>query len=383
MKKNILFLIEADLTSGASKCGFELIKKLAQDSDYTPIVVTQHKYDFNDACTEIGVENYHFHFARICSLGMGWLGWLIAFFMRPFLNLFAFIRLKRKIDLKNISIIHSNGSSIDFGAYLYKKTGITHLWFVRDFFLFGGNWRPLVRNISQYMENNASKIITVSEALRKYLLSHGCNPNKVKTIYDGIDYPICETKTHDDCTNKDILRIACVGQITKDKGQETLIDAIALIPRDLHKHFLFDFYGDFIGNNKKVIQGKIERYKISDIINFKGYSKKIHNELQMHDIGVQPSHSEGFSRVTAEYMFAGLCIIAANEGAIPELIENQENGFLYEDYNAKKLSDILMYCYNNQCKIKNLAKKAHDKAVNNFTLEHNHKNIANLYNEFC
>ena len=106
--KTFLYLIEADLTSGASICGFELVKRL-KGSGFRPIVITQHKNDFNDACNQLGIENYHFHYARICSLGMGFIGWLIAYFTHPFLNFFALKYLEKKINLRSLTVEANDG----------------------------------------------------------------------------------------------------------------------------------------------------------------------------------------------------------------------------------------------------------------------------------
>ena len=373
-----LYLIEADLTSGATRCALELVKRL-KNTDFRPIVVTQHKNDFNDVCNQLGIENYHFHYARICSLGMGFIGWLIAFFTHTFLNFLALKYLEKKIDFKNISFIHSNGSSIDFGAYLHKKKNITHIWHVRDFFLFDGTWRPLVKNFPLYLEKNSTKVVTVSKSLEEHLVKNGCSPQKVRTIYDGIDINSEQKRTARLSSTKELLHVACVGQICRSKGQETLVDAIIQMTETERSHFVFDFYGELKPDVKDVILDKIIKHKLGKIVVFKGYSKNILHDLNNYDIGVQPSHSEGFSRVTAEYMAAGLCVIAAKEGAIPELIQHNENGLLYEDFNSTELKDQLNFCFQNQEKMHALAKNAQAKFFNNYDIEINVRKILELY----
>lgn len=379
--KSFLYLIEADLTSGASLCAAELVKRL-KDTDFKPIVVTQHKNDFNDFCDKIGVENYHFHYARICSLGMGKLGWLIAFFLRPFFNFITFKRLKQKINLNAVSFVHSNGASIDFGAYLHKKIGIPHLWHIRDFFLFDKKWPPLVKDLPCYMSKNATKIITVSKALEKYLTNNGCPQNKVQTIYDGVAVPFKSSRRSCSETKKDVINVVCVGQICQPKGQMVLIDAILKMTEDERTHFKVVFFGDIKPDVKKELAVKMNESKLDQCVEFKGYSKNILSNLTNYDIGVQPSHSEGFSRVTAEYMATGLCILAADEGAIPELIQHKENGLLYEDFNSNDLKEKLLYCYNNQESMCLFGIKAQTKFFDNYELSINLKKLLELYNHY-
>ena len=376
--KSFLYLIEGGLTSGACMCAIELINRL-KDTNFRPIIITQHKNDFNDYCDTNGIENYHLHYARICSLSQNRTGWLIAFFMRPILNFIAFKRLSKKIDLKKICFVHSNGGSIDFGAYLYKKKGITHFWHVRDFFLFNNTLPPLIRNLALYMEQNATSIITVSNALRNVLIEAGCSPNKVQTIYDGIENNL-EPKKELKFERRKKLHVACVGQICKLKGQETLVEAINLMTSTERSYFHFDFFGEIIPEFKDIFLSKIKKYDIEKDIQLKGFSNYILQNLDDYDIGVQPSHSEGFSRVTAEYMAAGLCVIAAAEGAIPELIQHNHNGLLYEDYNAAELKELLIYCYHNQTKMHALAEKAQKDFFNKYDIRINFDKIINLYN---
>lgn len=376
--KRFLYLIGFDLTGGSTICALELIKKL-QQTDFKPIVVTLYKNDFNDFCSKNDIENYSWHFGRICSMSKGLLGRSIAFFMRPILNFIALKYLKQKICFNNISFIHSNDTCIDFGAYLQKKIGIPHFWHVRDFLLFDKKWPPLVNDLPRYMSKNSTKIITVSKALENYLISNGCTQNKVQTIYDGVAVPFKPSEHFISEIKKDVLHVTCVGQICQLKGQITLVDAISKMTEDERSHFKFVFIGEIKRDVKEELAKKIKKFKLEPYIEFKGYSKNILFDLTNYDVGVQPSHSEGFSRVTAEYMASGLCVIAAEEGAIPELIQHNENGLLYEDFNSTELKDQLNYCFQNQERMLTLAKNAQTKFFNNYDIETNVRKILELY----
>ena len=376
--KKILYLIGFDLRGGSTICALELIKNL-QQTDFNPTVVTLYKNDFNVFCTKNNIENYSCHYGRICSMSKGFFGRSIAFFMRPILNYVAFKHLKQKINFSEICFVHSNDTCIDFGAYLHKKTGIPHFWHIRDFFLFDKKWPPLVKDLPSYMSKNSTKIITVSKALEKYLINNGCPQNKVQTIYDGIAVPFEVPKHSYSKAKKEILNVVCVGQICQLKGQMTLVDAVSKMTDDERLHFKFVFFGEINHDIKEDLAKKINESKLQQCIEFKGYSKDILSDLTDYDIGVQPSHSEGFSRVTAEYMATGLCVVAAEEGAIPELIQHNKNGLLYEDFNSDDLKEKLLYCYNNQEKMRSFGKTAQTKFFTYYEQSVNFKNIIELY----
>jgi glycosyltransferase involved in cell wall biosynthesis len=378
--KRVLYLIGFDLRGGSTICALELIKKI-QQTEFKPTVVTLYKNDFNDFCTKNNIENYSCHFGRICSMSKGFFGRSIAFFMRPILNYVAFKYLKQKINFSEINFVHSNDTCIDFGAYLHKKLGVLHFWHVRDFFLFDGKWPPLVKNLPCYMSKNATKIITVSKALENYLINNGCPQNKVQTIYDGVAVPFNGPKRFCSEIKKDVLNVACVGQLCRLKGQMTLVDAISKMTEDERRHFRIVFFGEIKHDIKEELAKKMKELELKQSIEFKGFSKNILSDLTGFDVGVQPSHSEGFSRVTAEYMAAGLCVIAAEEGAIPELIQHNENGLLYEDYNSQELKKHLLFCYQNQSQMYALAKKAQQKFFSHYDIEINFSHILEQYNQ--
>jgi len=377
----ILFIIEATLKTGAGKCAIELIQRVHNCSEFTPIVVTQFSNDINILCSKIGIENYSTNYARTCSLDMKRLGRLFFFLVRPFLNRFALNKLKKKIDFSQICLIHSNAISIDFGAYLHKKTHIPHIWHVRDFLIFEKKWHSIIWNLPLYAEKNSSKIITVSKSLKNYLIQQGCSNNSIVTIHDGVELPDIAKKEYITPSPQKILNVACVGLICEMKGQETLIDAIIRIPNEKRAFFKFHFFGEKDRKTIHHIRNKITENNLDDIILFHDFSSNIFSALVDMDIGVQPSHSEGFSRVTAEYMAAGLCVIAAKEGAIPELIQHRENGLLYEDYNVQELANLLLYCHENTEEMTKYAKKAHNDAWKKFNFENNYKKILNVYRE--
>lgn len=378
--QSILYIIQADAESGSGKCAIELLARLREDNIYQPIVVTQHQNSLNQKCNEMHIENYAFHYARTCCLGMGYLGWFIAFVARPFLNFFSYLKLSKRINFKQVVLIHSNDSSIDFGAYISRKQHKKHIWHIREFLVFDSYLRPIIKNLPRYIVKNSSQVITVSNALKNHFINNSCNQNKIQTIYDGVEIP--NQIRNLDCTqNSNLIKVVCLGVYCAAKGQATLLKAISILPKSIQEHFHFDFWGDCFDNTKQELLLFSKKHQLENIITFNEKTNKAISILKNYDIGIQPSHSEGFSRVTAEYMVAGLCVVAANEGAIPELIQHKVTGYLYEDYNANNLANQLVYCYEHQNEMKTLAKAAQKKALNEFTIDNNFNQIINIYNK--
>jgi glycosyltransferase involved in cell wall biosynthesis len=131
------------------------------------------------------------------------------------------------------------------------------------------------------------------------------------------------------------------GIISETKGQFQLIEAMKIMPEELRKYIRVDFYG---GGRKAYIdhlKRYVEKHGLSECISFKGYSSDLPKILPDYDIGVVASRSEAFGRVTAEYMAAGLLVIASDTGANPEIVTHWKDGLIYEYGNTTELQSWL------------------------------------------
>ena len=96
-------------------------------------------------------------------------------------------------------------------------------------------------------------------------------------------------------------------------------------------------------------------------------------------MGLTCSRSEGFGRVTAEYMHAGLAVIASDTGANPELVENGINGFLYRNGDVVDLSKRIAFFMDNREEIKRCGERGLEIARTKFTATKNADAIYDLY----
>lgn len=377
IQKKILYIVEADLASGSGKCAIELIQLLKEKTEFDPIVITQFPNDFNQACDRLSIENHSVHYARTCSLGMGILGWFIAIICRPLLNYFSYQKLKKLIDFKSIALVHSNTSAVDFGAYLHRKLQIPHIWHVREFLLFDHILKPIIYNLPKYIVKNSSCVITVSNKLNSFI-QNKTSSTKIKTICDGIFNSFDKASLKEN-HNSNILRLVCVGNLMPAKGQDFLIKAISLLPKQVLSHISIDFYGLSTDNFEQELKAIAKKNSIESLVSFKGFCNDVLKILPNYDIGVQPSHTEGFSRVTVEYMLAGLCVIGNGDTAIQELIEEGKTGFLYNDFNYQALADKITYCFFNRDKMKKMGQCAHEIALEKYCIEKNFYKIVDEY----
>ena len=369
--------MEADLQTGSGKCALELIQLIKSKSEFDPIVVTQYRNNLNTECSKMTIENYSMHYARTCSRGMGVLGWLTAFFCRPFLNFISYRKLKKKINFNTISLIHSNTSAVDFGAYLYRKLHIPHIWHIREFIVFNHILSPIVYNLPRYIVQNSSYIITVSNLLKQFI-QNKTHCSNIITIYDGVRNSLPHNYFRP--TNKsNKLRIICIGNLTPLKGQDILLKAISLLPPAISNNISIDFFGSIADGFDKKLTAIIQEYSLEHIVSFKGFCNNIFSILRNYDIGIHPSLTEGFSRVTIEYMLAGLCVIGNGNTTIQEQIEDKKTGLLYNGSEIQSLANKISYCFYNKDKMKLLGQNARKIALEKYCIENNFHSILNVY----
>lgn len=136
------------------------------------------------------------------------------------------------------------------------------------------------------------------------------------------------------------IQVLYLGWVEKNKGIYDLIEAVKKNPI-LQFNFHFIICGQ--GSEFNSANQHIEDNGLSDCFQFKGWvsSEKKLFELHNADILVMPSHREGLPNALLEGMASGCCVVASSVGAIPDVIEDSKNGFLFERFNINQLSNIL------------------------------------------
>ncbi len=290
----------------------------------------------------------------------------------------AIKRVEKSIDLTTVDIIHTNSARSDLGCLIAKRYLIPHVVHLREFGIEDYDCMFLRRNYFSYLNRNADAFIAVSDAVKSSWINKRIEGKKITTIYDGIDLTeiIPKTSYSDDC-----LKIVIVGGILKTKGQHICIKALRALQKSIRKKVTLDIIGWEDPVYRKYLDSLITKYGLQDKVRFLGVKDGVGNLLHNYDIGIMASKSEGFGLVTAEYMSAGLCVIASNSGANPELISDGINGLLFSRENYRELAKYIRSLYNDRFLMRKLAIAGKKKAEKMYSITHNAENIINLYNK--
>lgn len=199
-------------------------------------------------------------------------------------------------------------------------------------------------------------IVGVSNAVVKSYEDKFDIKNIKKTvIYNGISNKFFETEAK----NKVKKEIIYVGRLEKVKGVDILIKAIGILKNDkLHLTIVGD------GSERQNLENLVSKLKITDFVTFEGKQNNVINWLDRAEIFVYPSvWEEAFGISVVEAMARNCIPITFNKGGLPEIIKDEENGFIVKKIDEEYLANKIKYVIEIENKekiiknIKNTAKK--------------------------
>ncbi|WP_245556802.1 glycosyltransferase [Gryllotalpicola ginsengisoli] len=138
-------------------------------------------------------------------------------------------------------------------------------------------------------------------------------------------------------------RILFVGRVTGEKRIDVLLRAIPLLPESLDVKV--EIVGD--GDQKHHLERMAQQLSIADRVTFSGHvdEAELKRAYTRATVLAMPSTAELQSIVTMEAMSSGLPVVAADAMALPHLVHDGENGYLFrpddEHDLAAKLEKLL------------------------------------------
>ena len=133
--------------------------------------------------------------------------------------------------------------------------------------------------------------------------------------------------------------IVFLGRVVDEKQIDKLIRALKLVDPALDARL--EIVGG--GDQEAKLKALTASLGLSDRVTFTGYvdEEYLRNALTRASVFAMPSIAELQSISTMEAMASGLPIVAANAMALPHLVHDGENGYLFEPGNVEELAEKL------------------------------------------
>lgn len=214
----------------------------------------------------------------------------------------------------------------------HKNQAPTRLRRLRDKFLY---------RIYINVANRSSHLICRSDAIRKELIELGVNVD-ISVIPAPIDIveinKYYRAKKEYSCRPEKEITIGIVGRLSEEKRHADLLEALFLLSKKYPGINLL-IVGD--GPLQSQLEDLTIRLKIESKVKFTGFKKDIPKYLNLMDIFVLPSRTEGTPLSIMEAMACGLPIVASRVGGIPMIVKNKVTGILFDPGNVRQLTSAL------------------------------------------
>lgn len=185
---------------------------------------------------------------------------------------------------------------------------------------------------------------------------------------------------------KDCSRSCCrkkgkllyVGTIEERKGLIYLIEAIALLSENVKKCITLNIVGKIVSKSYLIqLKELISHFKLDEIVQLHGrVEKNILEEFYDSSYAfVFPSLYEGFGMVVVEAMAHSLPVVAFNNTSMPYIVQNNQNGFLVKNKDAKAFSNAIAQLMNDEKLYNKLVQGAKNSGEKAQSYESFEKNI--------
>ena len=217
--------------------------------------------------------------------------------------------------------------------------------------------------LKKMMLKFSTDIYSVSDGIKKQY-ERIFDTNKIETLYMGV------SKNLFDKQENKIPVITCIAFHDTVKGVDILLRALSIL---IEKYEYSDFILHQIGGGKKENTGQLiqltKELQLDDYVVWMGLRDNAPELLAQSDVYCQPSRSEGISMAIMEASMASLPTIGANVGGIPEAVEDNVTGLLFEAENVEQLANRLFTLLSNKDLRIKMGNNAKQKAMDKFCLE--------------
>lgn len=245
-------------------------------------------------------------------------------------------------------------------------------------------------NRMKRVANSAAHVTATSEHCKRGILeSLGLSPERVSVIYAGID-----TKRYNPKVNAVWLKkkygigdervILFVGRLHPGKGPQYAVRAASLVFKQVKDVRLLVVGPDYWGH-KRELEILASQLGVSDKVIFTGEvdEKDLPAHYSLADVLVFPSTAitECMGMTLKQAMAAGIPVIGAKIGGVPEAIVDGETGCLVRPNNEEELAEKILELLKDEKLRREMGLKGRERALKLFRKEAMADKLLDLYND--
>ena len=175
------------------------------------------------------------------------------------------------------------------------------------------------------------RVITISEAIRDVLVDQGVEPSLLRCVRSALDpepfsRPCPDQGLPEEWGIEDgDLVVGMAAQFIARKGHDTLLDAVPkVLERFPRARFLLLGRGPLLES----VAERIRKENMEGVVRLPGFRDDLPRLLPCMDLLVHPATMEGLGVILLQAGAAGLPVVAAAVGGIPEVVVDGKTGRL-------------------------------------------------------
>jgi glycosyltransferase involved in cell wall biosynthesis len=291
----------------------------------------------------------------------------------------------KAIKKEKTSLLHlSDLITGHYGILAARLAGIPSILHIKSLY-----WTKEYSFPNRLILSQANITLTISDAVHRACLEANLPKDKIVTIHDGVDIgrflvkEEIQLKVRNDLgIAEDSIVIGFVGRLGVEWKNEPLVyRLVGELSQQIENLSLLVVGGPHDGKDETFIKSKKLAEKIGGKtkIMFLGSRNDVPAILPAMDIYLVPSKEEPFGRVVIEGMAAGLPVVGSNNGGIPEMIKDGQDGFLRSPDDLNGWVAIVKTLIEDKELRKRIGENARKTVKERFTLDEMVKKVMNEY----
>ena len=229
-------------------------------------------------------------------------------------------------------------------------------------------------NINKVALRRFDAWIGVSDGMRQLLISRGFDPQRIFPLYNGVDFSTpLKTVPRDEwlrgigltLTDRTVV-FGIAARISPVKDMTTLVRAFAAAVKQAPDIRLV-IAGD--GEQAGEIRALAKELCPEGTVFFPGWLEDVNSFYQALDVNVLTSLSETFPYALTEGARMHCATIASNVGGVPYLIDDGENGLLFEPQDVSALTAHMLTLATDAAKRRGMGEALYEKTKRDFSAQ--------------
>jgi glycosyltransferase involved in cell wall biosynthesis len=289
----------------------------------------------------------------------------------------AALRMRRYIREHGIQVVHAFDSSAVFVAPIARALRVPA---VLSSTLGNRNLHDArTRRQVRWTDKIVDIVVVNCEAMRRHMIDdEHIASDRIELCYNGVDttqfYPAASRKPASVADASFVIGAVCI--LRPEKAIDLLQEAFACV-RHLKSGMKLMIVGS--GPELAKLEANSRRLEIQEQCIFVPATRSVPQFLRAFDIYVSCSRSEAFSNAVLEAMACGRVVVGSRVGGTPELIGDDERGFLFQPGDAGDLARKLAILIGDDRLRCEFGARAAEFARNNLSIEIAARRMAAIY----